>query len=260
MYTRTVLPRLAVAAAVLVLPSLALLSLQQEDLYNDYINLYTALAAVTATHLCFTVIHRLRGSPPHVVRPWMLLTLGLALWAVAEITWFLNVVASGVPPEPGISDLFWLLGYLPLAAGLWGLSSPFLGELKRLGYSRGRASTLAVLVAVLILLVLTAFYRVAVGASEGPRVLMLNISYVLLDTLLLVISLIAASVFREGLVGTSLRLVAVGFLLFTAADLLYTAAGTYAFVPADIIYALSYPFVAVGLWVYLERVVPSTGV
>uniref|UniRef100_A0A7C4FDX7 Uncharacterized protein n=1 Tax=Thermofilum pendens TaxID=2269 RepID=A0A7C4FDX7_THEPE len=260
MYTRTVLPRLAVAAAVLVLPSLALLSLQQEDLYNDYINLYTALAAVTATHLCFTVIHRLRGSPPHVVRPWMLLTLGLALWAVAEITWFLNVVASGVPLEPTISDLFWLLGYLPLAAGLWGLSSPFLGELKRLGYSRGRASTLAVLVAVLILLVLTAFYRVAVGASEGPRVLMLNISYVLLDTLLLVISLIAASVFREGLVGTSLRLVAVGFLLFTAADLLYTAVGTYAFVPADIIYALSYPFVAVGLWVYLERVVPSTGV
>uniref|UniRef100_A0A7C3SLW8 Uncharacterized protein n=1 Tax=Thermofilum pendens TaxID=2269 RepID=A0A7C3SLW8_THEPE len=117
---RSVLLVLAAAAAALVLPSLVLLALQLEYLYNVYVNLYTALAALAAAYLCFLATHRLGGSPPHVVRPWMLATLGLGLWAVAEVIWLCYTVTAGVPSEITVSDFLWLTGYAPLAAGLWG--------------------------------------------------------------------------------------------------------------------------------------------
>ena len=242
---------------MLVLPSLAFMALQQEYLRNVYANLYTALAALAAAYLCFLATHRLGGSPPHVVRPWVLTTLGLGLWAVAEVIWLCYTVTAGVPSEITVSDLLWLAGYAPLAAGLWGISHPFLGKLRRLGYARGEKSVLLVLIFAFTLLALAALEKTLVYGVEKPRIFLLNVLYVLLDIFMLAVSLTAATVFSGGLLELSLRLVAGGFVLFTVGDLLYTVAETYAFAPADTVYALSYPVIAAGLWIYLKYVLPA---
>lgn len=255
---RSVLLVLAAAAAALVLPSLVLLALQLEYLYNVYVNLYTALAALAATYLCFLATHRLGGSPPHVVRPWMLATLGLGLWAVAEVIWLCYTVTAGVPSEITVSDFLWLTGYAPLAAGLWGLSYPFLGKLRRLGYTRGQKGVLAALVIALTLLVLAALEKMFTFGVERPHIFTLNVLYVLLDILMLAVSLAAVTAFSGGLLEVSLRFVAGGFILFATSDLLYAVAETYEFVPADIMYAFSYLLIAAGLWVYLRYMVPSS--
>jgi len=254
---RSVLLGLAAAVVVLVLPSLALLALQQEYLYNAYVNLYAALAALAAAYLCFLATHRLGGSPPHVVRPWMLTTLGLGLWAAAEVIWLCYTVTAGVPSDVTVSDFLWLAGYAPLAVGLWGISRPFLGKLRRLEYAKGQKSILLVLVTGFTLLALVALEKTLVYGVEKPRIFLLNVLYVLLDIFMLAVSLTSAMVFSGGLLELSLRLVAGGFILFTVGDLLYTVAETYEFAPADIVYALSYPVIAAGLWTYLKYVFPA---
>jgi hypothetical protein len=248
-----------IAAAVLVGPSLAFLALRLGDAYRVYVNLYTALAAIFATYQCFRVVQRLEGSPSSVVKPWVLTTFGLAAWAVAEIIWLCFIILTGEAPELSVCDILWLSGYLPLAAGLLSLSRPFLDSAKRLGYIKGRLMLLAVLATVYVPLLLLVLWKAATLRSEEMPVFALDATYVVLDTLVVVVSLTAAMVFSGGVAGLSLRLVAGGFFLFSVSDLLYTLAGVYEFAPADIMYALSYAVIAAGLQVYLEHVLPRTG-
>ena len=116
-----------------------------------------------------------------------------------------------------------------------------------------------VLAAVYVPLLLLVLWKAATPRSEEMPVFALDDTYVVLDTLMVIVSLTAAMVFSGGVAGLSLRLVAGGFFLFSVSDLLYTLAGVYEFAPADIMYALSYAVIAAGLQVYLEHVLPRTG-
>jgi PAS domain S-box-containing protein len=74
---------------------------------------YCAIEVAAAAALLLGTL--LRG----VSKSWVLLALSLGAWSAGDIIWFLAEV-NGPPPYPSISDLFYLIGYVLLAAGLLG--------------------------------------------------------------------------------------------------------------------------------------------
>lgn len=255
--TKQVLFKISIGMLLVVLPSTFLLLVHREDIYNVYINMYTAFVATLSTLLSLQVVQRLRKSPPDVVRPWVFLTTGLGLWALAEIIWFCYILIVGHAPEISVCDFFWLFGYLPLTVGLWEIIRQFSRTLKSIDYNVWKNPVMVLLVFTYTLIFLIGAGRaMSIESSQEQEFFIIETSYVLLDILLIVFSLAVARIFKGGITGFSLTLVATGFSLLAFADLLYTLVETSEFILADILYALSYVIIAIGILVYLKYIIP----
>lgn len=214
--------------------------------YAVYINLYTAMASIIALLSGLVLLKAHTGSPKHITRPLLLLVAGMALWASAEINFLCYIILYGSVPELSVCDALWLAGYLPLLLGLWTLPRLHASQLKQLGSSAGRFS-LVIFSTALLLALAAVFYFKAEAKGALTLAQIVDSSYVVLDVLLLILAASTAYVFRPGVLGFAYWLVALGFLVFSVADLLYFAAGTYVFIAADLLYAASYVLIALGL-------------
>jgi hypothetical protein len=159
---------------------------------------------------------------------WALLCAGIALFLLGEASYAVQEVLLGVDMGerfPSISDAFWLLGYLPLLAGLLVLLAGYL----RAGFPMG--SIVKYLVAAVVVLGLGAFLVVALFApivaddslSTFAKVcyLFYPIGDLVLFAAALVLIAITASMGRSRLARPWLFLAA-GFVMLGVADITYS--------------------------------------
>ncbi|MEM1631166.1 MAG: hypothetical protein QXX83_03480 [Thermofilum sp.] len=242
---------LAILLAALLLPA-ALLLFVNRDLYAVYVNVYTAAASFAALLSGLALLRAYAGSPRQVTQPLLFLVTGVALWALAETVYTGFIILYGEAPALSVCDALWLAGYPLLFLWLWTLSRPFSSQLERLGVSTGSASLL-IIFSIALAVTATAVVYVKAGADGQLSLAQLvDSSYTVLDAVLLAMSASTVRAFRGGALGFAYWLVALGLIHFSVADLLYFAAGTPVFVPADLLYAASYVLVTLGLRVNLE--------
>ena len=214
-----------VPVSLLVLIGLVFLAVMAFNLGGDELmftlgSVLNAPLAILITILAAS-IYRQMGIQKHPRGMWAGLVLCWALWAVAESLWFIFSLTGSEPPYPSWADLFWLLGYIPLLAGLISRFRSLPNKLTPLqGIITWLISLLIVVAAGFFVIKPTIEYW-----GEGSLLENLpNIIYPVADLIVAIIILRLFFSFERGDYGFGWRLIAVGFFLLTTADLVFTYA------------------------------------
>lgn len=145
---------------------------------------------------------------------WALLTVGICLFFMGELAWGVQEVLLQVPsPFPSIADLFWVLGYFPLFAGL-------VAALRRTGVGlKPIELVVAIALVALTLGLTTRFLFVQILADDiDPVEKFLDIWYPMADVVILIPALMLSIVWGGSVVGIAWRYVGVGLVLISVAD------------------------------------------
>ncbi len=222
--------------------------------WNEFgLNLIIALAAASAAW-SMTQVYR-QFDPDEAVRQiWRYFAWGLWAWTLAEVVWGGYAVFLGEMPLISLTDFFWAIGYIWLAAALY---QQYL-IVHRQQASRGwrlllwGAGAVLVVTTVLTIVVIRLW-----GAEEGWLAVWLNVFYPLGD---LVIAVAAWRVTRLFWGGRWAR-PWLGLFGFVVADTVYTlliVTGIYSFdgnlpsLLADVVYVNAYFFMALMISGHLE--------
>jgi signal transduction histidine kinase len=173
---------------------------------------YDVLAGSSVVALLTGIwIHR-----PARMLPWFLLAAGLASFVAGEITWHVYWFGLGQDPFPSLADIFYLVGYPLLAAGLLILA-------RNRGAQRWTGFVDAVIVTVGAFAIAWTFLMLPYAADESLPVLdrVLSTAYPLMDILLL--TLLVRLLFTPGRRSPAMWLLALGMTFFLAADITFLA-------------------------------------
>jgi len=195
--------------------------------------------------------------PGEVLRAiWGYLALSLLLWTMAEsISAYYELVLRVDIPFPSLADALWLLGYIPLFAGLF-LRFRSLGVPLRVSQiARSFLPFLIVAVPGFILIILPILVDVSSG-SLAER--LISAAYPVGDLLVVLGALLSVLALAGGALGRMWLIVAAGFLVVTASDLLFSYASWYELYTysspvnlitaiTDITYVASYILIGVGV-------------
>jgi hypothetical protein len=149
---------------------------------------------------------------------YIIFTVGLAVWLVAEVTWtYYQLVLQIVTPIPSSADAFWLSGY--------GFFTYFMFRIYNL-LSKGNEKLLVVLVSLAAAIILGYILNLTFGiadllsAQEGSLAWLINIAYPILDGILLVPAvLILWSLRGKNVASANWSLLALSIVLVTVADI-----------------------------------------
>jgi hypothetical protein len=150
---------------------------------------------------------------------WILLTVGIALYFLGEASWgYIELVMGIEVPFPSIADLFWLVAYAPLFAGLLLIYRRL--SVKLTAYER------AIFVGCGLFLIFISFaflLRPIIQSTDiGAMEKFLDLAYPTLDIFLALPALAVLLIYGRGLLGRTWLLIGLGFLFFTVADLLFS--------------------------------------
>ena len=183
-------------------------------------------------------------------RAWQLFLLGAASWLVAEVTWSTYALLLNTPvPYPSLADVFYLVGYAFFGSGLIYYLKTFHQQVNRTGLVLvvGTLAAASFLVGV-------ALAGPVVLSSDPPLTKAFDLTYPLLDVVLLAGAAFGLSVFRAGRLGKPWLLINLAMLVDVAADVTFSymyAQGTYAYGTAsDLLYLWAY--LILGLAFYLH--------
>ena len=150
---------------------------------------------------------------PTARRAWLAFGLAMAVWGVGTVTWSVLYGGRAHPPYPSVADVFWLLWYPLMVAGIVFLIRVRFRQFELHRWMDGIAVMLIVLVAGFALVV----QPVAEASHQGWLATVVDFSYPVLDVLL-----IGAVLGVYGLLGwrpdAMWILIGVGILATTAAD------------------------------------------
>lgn len=181
-----------------------------ESFARGMVHAVVGLVAVAA------IVVGIRVHRPQVVMPWALLAAGTAAWAIGDVLWPV-LEHLGRDPFPSVADVFYLLGYPLLAAGLYRMA-------RAQNPAGDRTAMLdAVVVAIVITLVMwVLFIEPAWTAPEGTLASrLLGAAYPVGDVLLVAqLSYLGASARRRR---GSLRLLGAALVVVLIADVLFQA-------------------------------------
>ena len=179
-----------VRKAALVLGSIALsvilfllhFFLSAEPWYGKMINVLSVILSLLAAIAAFIAYSEIKEANGVEARRFLFFFAGLAFWFLAESAWsFYELILNEIAPQLTLADLFWLLGYFPLAYSL------FLG-FRQIKF-QSRAAILTLMSYVVIGGVVLFLLRDAIISSEASfEVNMINMGYVLGDISLLALS------------------------------------------------------------------------
>lgn len=157
-----------------------------------------------------------------------MLVLGVAAWCVGELLWTYYDLIAHIDPYPSLADVFYLVAYLPLAAGLI-LEIKFL----RSQVTTQKASMQHFLLGVIALLLMGVGTYFGVYKAYNPAVNVLEnvvaISYGLADVALVMFSLSIAVVaveMRGGKLARPWWWLLVGFICIFVADIAFAMFNT----------------------------------
>lgn len=152
--------------------------------------------------------------------------LGFFLWFLGEATWSFYALFLGVEiPYPSIADVFWLVGYPLVLAGM-------VSFLLRFRFAiTGKSLMMAVGVSTAAIGLIAAFLIIPVISISSDLVLnIVGLAYPILDIALLYAPIVGALLFRGGKLARGWYWLAAGAILYSFADILFsylTATGAY---------------------------------
>ena len=189
------------------------------------------------------------------VRPaWLLLSLGLLASFAGQLGMApYQIFGTGEAPFPGVSDIYFLLGYPLFFAGL--LS--FMKAYKEAGYPFGSTGILwafTIILAVLCLVIGFFILRPIAHASKPALEIALNISYPILDFIILIPAILLVRLtlpLRLGQVGQAWLVLLGGFIFMSAGDIVYAYTSSLEIKRLDplihIMYLISYCMIGLGV-------------
>jgi hypothetical protein len=223
--------------------------------FNSSINAPLAIIITIAAGLAW---HQM-GIEKRRRRLWAGLLVGWALWALAEVIYALYSILGQEAPYPSVADIFWLVGYIPLGLGL-------LVRIRRIPTKPTRSQALIIAgVTTATIFIAAIFVFLPTFQSFDPSQLfesLLNLAYPLADCVLLIIVWRLFFTYEKGAYGFGWRLLALGFISLTIADLVYLYANStdpILYYPdlranfisrfgSDVPYSLSYLFWMLGIF------------
>jgi hypothetical protein len=209
---------LILVGAVIVSNSFVIFS---SEASRDFFTNWTIdTAALAALSLCiFTVITGYnRRVDRLLLKAYIVFTLGLAVWVVAEFTWtYYQLVKEITTPFPSSADAFWLSGYGFLAYFMFRVYN-----LLAKGSERFIVILVSIASAIILGYVLYLTFGIAdlLSAQEGSLGWIISIAYPILDGILLVPAvLILWSLRGKNLTSTNWSLLALSIVIVTVADI-----------------------------------------
>lgn len=188
---------------------------------------------------------------------WLGLTIGWAMWTIAELWWAIASLIDQEVPYPSGADFFWLAGYIPMYFALW-------GRLRLLPKTINSAQRTALWVLSLVIVGFsTLFILLPIILQSDPSAIaesIISIIYPLADTILIILVLRLLFSYQQGMYGQAWQWVASGFILMALGDLLFAYASTInlyypeqqvnllSAIGVDVPYNLSYLVWVVGLF------------
>lgn len=162
-------------------------------------------------------------------RPWMLIGIGVALYAVGDLTWTVIADALGGNPYPSIADAFYLSEYVFLAVGILIAARAYHGLIP-LRMPAILAAVIAVASAALLWLAFLDPYVVQPAAGNIDAAVVFSVLYPLADALVLlgpaVFTALVVSRLGAGRLAWPWWWVVVGALLLAASDTSFSILST----------------------------------
>ncbi len=190
---------------------------------------------------------------------WRSLTLGLALWTMGEAIWAVDqLLLNDRLGDPSPADAVWLLGYVPLSAGLFLRYRTYRIKPRTIWHALLFTAIALMLALITLTLILP---EVRSPAENHWLEHAVNTLYPMGDLLLAYLALLIVSGLAGGSLSSPWRLLAAGYLCVTLSDLLFAYAvrlGLYQTAPtpapnlpslaADWLYLASYLAIALGTY------------
>jgi hypothetical protein len=191
---------------------------------SDLLPVLCSLIAV----ICMVVAFKSFASFDQTKLSWMLILIGMTLNFLGESTYaFLEIFVQMDMNEtfPTLADIFWCNGYLPLITGMMLLFFAY----KKSGFPMGNVNLYLIFAIVFVIVVCSVFYYLLIPVMEDDETnVMAKIFYFFYPVadLFLVIPAVLlmyiTSLFGTGIISKPLRFLAIGFVCFTVADLLFS--------------------------------------
>ncbi len=193
-------------------------------------------------------------------RIWGLFALGILLWVAAEVIWAYYEIILGVEtPYPSLADILWIPGYLLL---FWGLILRY----RMFNVKLDRRRIIALVLITALFLFATVYFVLMPNIVEFDAARLneslLNLFYPLGDLVLFILSMLILFSFEKGRYAVTWMFVAIGFIVMSVSDLLFSYVSWYGYyypdgrinfssIMVDVTYALSYLLLALGIYAYI---------
>lgn len=212
--------------------------------------------AIGTTFFAWTLWRQIKSGSQNQLL-WLGLTIGWAMWTIAELWWAIASLLSQEVPYPSWADFFWLVGYIPMYFALW--------ERQRLlpKVITSAQRTVFWVLALAILGFTILFILLPIILQSDPSAIIesvISLLYPIADTILLILVLRLLFSYQQGMYGRAWQWITSGFILFALGDLLFAYASTInmyypeqqvnliSTIGVDIPYNLSYLVWIVGLY------------
>ncbi len=234
-----------------------------QQFYPDFIyafsNTVTIVVAGLAVLSSFLALRKYWDTlRSRLSRIWLSFTLGMVLWFLGEVGWFVYTMVLNVKiPYPSLADIFWLAGYVPLFLALLfyvQLFQPVIS--RRLFFIAGLivACTSALTFPLLMMPVLA-------EAPEDFATLFFDLAYPSLDLVLLLESILGLSVFTVAKlkcrVGAAWHVINAAIFANVLGDMTFsytTLNGTYYNGhPQELLFLVSYLLFALAFYVHSKE-------
>ena len=187
------------------------------DFFTNW-TINTAAAAALSLSIITVITAYKRRIDRFLLELYIIFTVGLALWLVAEVTWtYYQLVLQIGTPFPSSADAFWLSGY--------GFFTYFMFRIYNL-LSKGKEKFLVILVSLAAAIILGYILNLTFGiadllsAQQGSLAWLISIAYPILDGILLVPAvLILWSLRGKNVVSANWSLLALSIVLVTVGDI-----------------------------------------
>ncbi len=181
------------------------------------VNLLTAGYALLATWLGIAAWAVLKNDDPGR-RQWAFLSIGIGLWAMAELLWAFLSYTLTETPYPSIADAFWVPGYVMVLIS----TTLRYRALKIQWNSRTTQALLGIFSVIFVAVVLLVVEPiVTVGDFSDPLTLLLNVFYPVADLLVLFAALLLAISLTGGKFSAPWAMIAAGLATLSVSDILF---------------------------------------
>jgi hypothetical protein len=159
---------------------------------------------------------------------WVLILVGLILYCIAETTYgILEIYFPEIfENSPGVADYIWALGYIPFFIGL---AMMFVGY-KKSGLPMGKPILYIVISSLVLIIALLTIYFLMIPIIKDENTTGIAkafyLFYPIADLLIVIpacILVYITSLFGAAIITKPWKFLALGFILFTIADLLYAS-------------------------------------
>lgn len=178
---------------------------------------------------------------------WMGIFVGVLFWFLGEVSWGICALSSSNEiPYPSIADVFWIIGYLCILSGLLLYAETFI---KIVPSARIIGVTI---MAIVYAISIIATFMPIIAFEEDLVKLTLDLTYPILDVLLIYSSTLGMVIFFKGRIWRAWLTLCSAFICYAVADVLFgyvTIIGAYHYgSPIELLFHVGYILLALAFY------------